>query len=351
MNLKQFNPMKILNHWETLNAILKGWNPPPISCEIDPSNLCNHDCIWCMYHDFKQDKNMMIPTEIMFSLIHELAEGGVKSVTFTGGGEPLTNPATVEGLYKVKEVGMEVGLVTNGGLMVPEVSKAIVDTCKFLRISLDAATEKTHTSIHRPKNLSKDSFDKILNHISTLVDLKKNKKKDLTVGIAFLVHPLNYLEIYEAATLAKKLGVDYIQIRPVFIPKRKPLEKIWFAVQELMEKSMELIDSKFHVFPILHRFDEVSKVERTFARCLGHALLGVAGADCNLYLCCQLRGDPRFTFGNLKKETFFDIWKGKKRQEVIKRINLEKCPPCRYTKYNELLDYLSDKIRPHKNFL
>jgi hypothetical protein len=30
---------------------------------------------------------------------------------------------------------------------------------------------------------------------------------------------------------------------------------------------------------------------------------------------------------------------------------LEKCPPCRYTKYNELLDYLSDKVRPHKNFL
>ena len=351
MNLKQFNPMKILNHWETLNAILKGWNPPPVSCEIDPSNLCNHDCIWCMYHNFKEEKNLMIPTKIMFNLIHELAKGGVRSVTFTGGGEPLTNPATVKGLYKVREAGMEAGLVTNGGLMVPEVCKTVVETCKFLRISLDSATTKTHTSIHKPKNLSKDNFDKIIENIKTLVDLRKRAKSDLTIGIAFLVHPLNYLEIYEAANLAKTLGADYIQIRPVFIPGKKLLIKIWDIVKELMEKSMELIDDKFHVFPILHRFDEVAKVERTFAHCLGHALLGVVGADSNVYLCCQLRGDPKFCFGSLEEKSFFEIWNSKKRQEIMKRINLEKCPPCRYTKYNELLDYLDDDIRPHKNFL
>jgi len=351
MNLKQFNPMKILNHWDTINAILKGWNPPPISCEIDPSNLCNHDCIWCMYHDFKEERNVKIPKDRMFNLIRELGQGGVKSVTFTGGGEPLTNPATVEGLYKVREASMEVGLVTNGGLMNKDICKEIVDTCLFLRISLDAATTSTHSSVHKPKNLSKDNFDQIIANIKTLVDLRKKKGRDFTIGIAFLVHPLNYFEIYDATTLAKKLGVDYIQIRPVFITGKKPLEKMWFAVQDLMEKSLELIDDRFHVFPIAHRFDEVSKIDRTYSQCLGHALLAVVGADCNVYTCCQLRGDPRFSFGNLKEKSFFEIWNSKERGEVIKRIDLAKCPPCRYNKYNELLDYLSDTMRPHKNFL
>ena len=351
MNLKQFNTMKVLHHWDTLNGILKGWNPTPISCEIDPSNLCNHDCVWCMYHDFKLQKNLMIPKKIMFKLIRELGKGRVKSVTFTGGGEPLTNPATIEGLYRVRKAGMEVGLVTNGGLMTRDVCKAVIDTCKFVRISLDAATQKTHNMLHKPKSPSKDNFNKILKNISTLVALRKKAKKDLTIGIAFLVHPLNYSEIYDAAKLAKKLGVDYIQIRPVFIPGKKPLEKMWPAVQELMEKAVELTDEKFHVFPILHRFDEVSKLDRTYTKCMGHALLGVVGADCHLYLCCQLRGNSRFSFGNLKKNSFFEIWNGKKRQEVMKRIDLNKCPPCRYNKYNELLDYLSDETKPHKNFL
>lgn len=351
MNLRQFNPMKILNHWDTMNAILKGWNSPPISCEIDPSNLCNHDCVWCMYHNFKKEKNVMIPTEIMFNLIHELSKGGVKSVTFTGGGEPLTNPATIEGLCRVRKAGMDVGLVTNGGLMTSDVCRVIVETCTFLRVSLDAASSGTHTSLHKPKDLAKDNFDKILENIRTLVGLRKKTKKDFTIGIAFLVHPMNYFEIYKASSLSKKLGVDYIQIRPVFIPGKKPLKKIWSKVRELMDKSLELIDRNFHVFPILHRFDEVARIERAYVRCLGHNLLGVVGADCNLYLCCQLRGDPRFAFGNLKEKSFFGIWNSKERQGVINRIDLEKCPPCRYNKYNELLDYLSDGTRPHKNFL
>lgn len=351
MDLRQFNPLKILNHWETLNLILEEKNPPPVSCEIDPSNLCNHDCIWCMYRDFKNEKNVFIPREIMFKLINELGESGVKSITFTGGGEPLTNPATVEGLSKVREAKMEVGLVTNGGLMTPDVCKTVVQTCMFLRVSLDAATAGTHTSVHRPKDSSRDNFKRILENISMLVDLKKKAKKNLSIGIAFLVHPLNYFEIYEAANLAKKLGVDYIQIRPVFVPGKKVLKKMWSGVQELMEKSMGLIDSKFSVFPILHRFDEVARVERTYTRCLGHALLGVVAADCNVYICCQLRGYPGFSFGNLKQKSFFEIWRSKEREEVIKRIDLNTCPPCRYNKYNELLDYLGDKVRPHQNFL
>lgn len=351
MNLKQFNPMKVLNHWSTMNAILSGWNPPPVSCEIDLSNRCNHRCIWCMYKDFKKERNVMMPTKTVMTLIDDLSEAGVKSVTFTGGGEPLTSPDVIPVLYKAKNSGLEVGLVTNGGLMNHKISKTIIKTCNFVRISLDAAIEYTHSTIHKPKDLTRDNFNEIIKDIKTLVEMRKKTENILTIGIAFLVHPKNYGEIYSATELAKEIGVDYIQLRPVFIPGSQPLVSIWQVVKESMQKAMELADDEFHVFPILHRFDEMAKVERTFSQCRGHALLGVVGADSNVYLCCQLRGNPEFSFGSLEKESFFEIWHGKRRQEVIRRINIEKCPPCRYTKYNELLDYLSDKRRPHKNFL
>ena len=351
MNLKQFNPMKILNHQDSLNAILKGWNPPPVSCEIDPSNLCNHNCIWCMYYEFKDTKRLMLSEKIMFDLINELTEGGVKSVTFTGGGEPLTNPGTMKAMWRANELGLEVGLVTNGGLLTPEICETIIETCKFVRISLDAAKTETHNCVHRPKDLSKDNFGEIIKHIKILANLRNKTNSDLTIGVAFLVHPKNYTEIYDAANIAKKCGADYIQIRPVFVQGRDMLINVQGLVKELMARAMELTNDRFQVFPILHRFDEMAKVERTFTQCLGHALLGVVGADANMYLCCQLRGESEFSFGSLKQESFFEIWRGKKRQEVIKRIDLERCPPCRYTKYNELLDYLSDETRPHKNFL
>ena len=110
MNLKQFNPMKVLNHWDTLMAVINKTNPSPISCEIDPSNLCNHNCIWCMYDHFRKTKNEIIPDKILFNLIDDLARGGVKSITFTGGGEPLTHPRIKDALEAVKKNKMECGL-------------------------------------------------------------------------------------------------------------------------------------------------------------------------------------------------------------------------------------------------
>lgn len=350
MDLRQFNPMKVLNHWQTINDIVSGKNPPPISCEIDPSNLCNHDCVWCMYRDFKKRKSEMIPTEIMFNSIRELGEMGVKSATFTGGGEPLTNPATVEGLYKVEENGMEVGLVTNGGLMTTEVCKAVVETCSFLRVSLDAGTLEAHNRLHRPKDVDKDNFELIIKNIKNLLTLRKGQKS-LTVGIAFLVHSLNYHEIYQVTKLAKDIGVDYIQIRPVYMSGQKLSDKVLFETEKLVQKALETATDNFKVFPILHRFDEVIRLPHSYDQCLGHALLAVVGADCNVYVCCQLRSNPDFSFGNLKEKSFREIWNSQERQEVIKRIDVSKCPPCRYNKYNEVLGYLEDKDRPHKNFL
>lgn len=350
MNLKQFNPVKILNHWQTINDIVKGKNPPPVSCEIDPSNLCNHDCVWCMYHSFRKEKSEMIPDEIMFNLIRDLGKKRVKSITFTGGGEPLINPAVVEGLYKTREAGMEAGLVTNGGPMTAAICRAIIETCSFLRVSLDSASIDTHNKLHRPKNSDKDNFIQIIKNIKNLISLRK-KKQSLTVGIAFLVHPLNYHEIYKASKLARDIGVDYIQIRPVYIPGGALSSRILSETEKLVRKSLELQTTNFKVFTILHRFDEVIHLDRGYTTCLGHSLVGVVGADCNVYVCCQLRGNPNFRFGNLKEKSFWKIWNSREKQKVLRKIDVNKCPPCRYSKYNELLEYLMDKERPHKNFL
>ena len=350
MNLKQFSPMKILSHWQVANDIINGKNPPPISCEIDLSNLCNHDCIWCMYQEFRNEKSEMIPSKTLFDLIQDLAKGGVKSVTFTGGGEPLTNSAIVKALYKVKESGMEVGLTTNGSLMTEQVCQAIIETCLFVRVSLDAATLATHNRLHRPKNIDKGNFKIIIKNIQDLLSLRK-RKDFLTVGMSFLVHPLNYHEIYKVAKLAKDVGVDYIQIRPVYIAGEKLSNSILFQSQKLVEKALNLATSDFKVFPIMHRFEQLSSYTKMPSRCLGHALLSIVGADCNLYLCCQFRGNSNFSFGSLKEKSFWKIWNSQERQKVIKRIDVTKCPPCRYYKYNETLDYLIDKERLHENFL
>ncbi len=351
MNLKQFNPTKVLNHWDAIKAIIEGENNPPISCEIDPSNICNHSCFWCINDDFRSTSRVMLPKDLMFRTIEELGDFGVKSVVFTGGGEPLTNPATIEGLYKIVEHGMETAIVTNGGLLDAKKAEAIIDTCSYARLSLDSGSTAVHREIHSPVNPEKDTFDKIIKNIKLLVDTKARKKKKCNLGVGYLVFPANYKQIYTTAKLLKEIGIDYIQIRPPYMDGVNMSDHIRIQTEKLIEEALKLDDENFHVFPIMHRFDEVSNTDRSYNKCLGHALVGVVGADGKVYLCCQLRGQEKFCFGDLREHSFKEIWKSQRRQDVINSIQLDMCPPCRYNKYNEILDYLADKERPHKNFL
>ena len=173
MNLKQFNPFKILNHWGVLNEIIKGNNPAPISCEIDPSNICNHNCIWCINDKYRKENMQMLSHDLLMRIIDEVAAAGVKSIAYTGGGEPLTNPSIVKALYKTVECGLEAAIVTNGGLLTDENSEPIIKNCMYIRISLDAGSDDVHTQLHLPNNKRADEYQRIIKNIERLVHLRK----------------------------------------------------------------------------------------------------------------------------------------------------------------------------------
>jgi len=351
MNLKQFNPMKILNHLELVKAIVRNDNPYPVSFEIDPSNVCNHACTWCMYENFIKEQGVIIPKVIFKQIVDEIIELGTKSITFTGGGEPLTNPETIKMIPYIKNKSVSVALVTNGGLLDSNKCEVIVNNCSYIRISIDAGCEVTHTGLHRSKNAKKDNFETIIKNIRNMVSLKKLLNKDITIGAGYLVHPRNTQEIFALCSKMKEIGADYVQIRPACNLNKEERDMIAASSKSQIEHSLKLITNDFHVFPILHRFDEILSLNRGYDSCYGHALVGIICADCNVYLCCQLKGDQKFILGNINEKSFKEIWNSKARREVIRNLDISKCPPCRYNKYNEIMDYLADNDDQHSEFL
>lgn len=343
MRLEQFSPLKVLNHAETIQGIVEGNITYPISCEIDVSNYCNHSCIWCINGKFRKREKVSWEKDKLLEVITQLAEAGVKSITFTGGGEPLTHPDISLFLRFVREKGMETAIVTNGGLLDEEKAQAILETCEFIRFSLDAGEEKTYSRVHRARNTIKD----ILSWINYLY---KKTSANFVIGVAFLVHPYNYREIYTASYLVKQVGASYIQIRPVFMRGMDLTGRILHETNRQIYKSLDLQDELFKVYPILHRFIELNTLNRNYDECLGHNLLGVIAANGKMYLCCQLRGSEKYCLGDLYRQTFKQIWEGQQRKEAIKNINIQRCPPCRYTRFNEILEYLKGE-RTHANFL
>lgn len=350
MNLKQFNQLKILNHWDTISKFLNGKNPFPVSCEIDTANICNHRCVWCYFAESRSDKAVM-PEKILFKLIEDLAKGETKSITFTGGGEPLINPATIYAIEKAVSLKIKTGLVTNGALLNEKKCKIIIKNCEFVRFSLDAGSLKTHILLHNPSNPKFDNFERIIDNLKRLVEIRKNLKRNVTIGIGFLVHEKNYKEIKATAELVKEIGVDYFQVRPLFIPGELSYTKTWLKAKKIVNDALKLSDTKFYVFPIARRFEEIINNKKNYSICLIHNLLAIAGADSNIYMCSLFRGDKNFSFGSLKEQNFKEIWNSERRREVIKSLKINNCPSCRYNTYNEILEYLFDKKRPHGEFL
>ena len=344
MKLNMFSPFKVLAHTKTLKDIASGKQVYPISCEIDPSNFCNHSCVWCINGKFRRKEKVFLNTDVALKAINQLAEVGVKSITFTGGGEPLSHPDIVLLLNYVREKGMEVALVTNGGLFNKEKADAVVRTCSFVRLSLDAGEEKTYKKLHRPVRNTLQDVLSWINYINL------NASNNFIIGTAFLVHPFNYLELTTAAKLVKEAGASYIQVRPVYMRGMELTERVLSETHRQLQELKYIESDNFKVYPILHRFDELNQMDKPFDECLGHNLLGVIAANGKMYVCCQLRGMDRYCLGDLNRNTFKEIWNGEQRQEVLRHINVHKCPPCRYTKYNEIIGSLKNG-KTHANFL
>lgn len=330
-DIMPFNPYKILCWRDRIDEILEGKMPYPVALEIDPTNKCSSNCAWCMFKNFREEKGVSLPFRIVEGVLSEL-KGETKAVTFTGGGEPLVHPKINDMMRTAKELQYQVGLVTNGDLLNGHID-TINETCRYVRVSLDAGTKGTHQKLHSPFN--EDSFDLIF---ETLPDINTE------LGIAFLIHPDNYKEIPLLCEKLQDTNVSYLQLRPCLGVDMKP------EVADYVGDYLKDREFSFKVYLNLRRFDEV-RFGRRFEKCRATPLLGIIGADANVYLCCQMRGNKGFSIGNLKKDSFEKVWNSSRHRKIIERINLDRCPPCRYANWNYLVEQVFLKDRMHRFFV
>ncbi|MFC1730006.1 radical SAM protein [candidate division KSB1 bacterium] len=364
MGLKQFDiQQKILWHQDRINKWLKDETVYPITIEIDPSNACNERCIWCCWEEHRNDKTVM-SWELIEKIIKDLAKVGVKGLIWTGGGEPLVNKHVPKGMELAKSLGMENGMFTNGILMTPNILPTIVKCCTWIRISLGAATAETFKKCH-----GTDDFNKIINNIKEFMKLKKELNKDIAIGISMMVHPENYHELYDEAKMAKELGVDYFQGKPLNQMGSEDMKWWNGKVIPLFKKAKdELEDDDFRILTAQYTQDkygdegskflsditpslEVAEEEKK--KCYVHNFVTAITANGDVAFCKNLRDRKEFILGNLKTQTMEEIWNSDRRKELIKKINTDQCAVfCQNGRLNQILRYMKKPDnKKHPNFL
>ncbi len=346
-----FNRYKILNHFDRLQRFAAGENVAPVTVEIDPSNLCNHRCNWCV--SAESHTGELLALDRFRSLIDELKSMDVRSIVLKGGGEPTVHPQFDDMLRVVATAELPMGLITNGSMPRKDTRELVLQTAQWVRISLDAATADTHQNIHGTRD-----FTRIMNNVQYLAEHAHNT----VLGLNFVAEPRNCTEILAFTKLGLQLGVAYVSIRCVFDPTNPLTESTRAAMREQAAAAAALESDSFRV--MLGNFSEAYLTadqlqQFPYRKCLGPNLVGVVGADGETYACCFLRGDKRFSFGNVHTDSFETIWNGDKRQAVMESVYRGECGRAclggmtanRYNIYNEILNYMTLEDKRHSEFV
>jgi MoaA/NifB/PqqE/SkfB family radical SAM enzyme len=364
--LTPFTPMKLLRHAPTIERMLQGEIVYPISIEIDLSNVCPHDCPFCSFgtstsQGYRQQNWVTFPPARMLRLLDEMAECGVRSLTFTGGGEPLVHRQAAAIFEKASE-HFEWGLVTNGLLLKDAVATVIAGHAKFVRVSLDAGTPETH---HLTHGLPDGQFQyyQILDNMRALREKADHyaRAERLAIGASFCVMDQNWREIYQAAKHVKDHGGDYLEVRPTYPTEWRGdgwaggLEPPNYQAVgiELQHARLHLEDAAFRIIGMADRFENAASQTpiKRYEKCRIGDLTTVIGADGRGWHCCVNRGVDYFTYGSFLDSSFKAVWESQARRRMIEGIDISKCPRCRYDPLNETIEQGFIQDRMHANFL
>jgi len=346
----EFSEFKVVNHFDRVHAVLRGELPPPITLELDPTNACIHNCIWCIDGRLRKEHPDYLPRQAALNIVEDAKKMGIRSLVVKGGGEPLIYPYVDELLFRAKEIGLEVGIITNGERIVEHVD-AILQTCTWIRVSLDAGSAETHQVTHRSKNPR--AFEQIWEGIQAIAD-------KVYTGIIYIIHPATFHEMGVAAKRAKAAGCRYIGFKRVVAKEEVFDTELYMSIDaNYLFARRQYEDENFSVMGFrIYNFSK-GPAGKPYELCLGHHLVGIVAANGHVYACCMTRGNEEYCFGNVHEQGLGEIWAGPRRKEVLDKIARRACKNIcpghtsymRYDHYNELFHYLDKAQKPHGNFL
>ena len=345
-----FNSMKALVWREWFEGFANKDFLPPISIDIDPSNKCNFSCIHCNAYDMICKSGQNLPTEHLINISNFSKEWGIKSACIAGGGEPFMNKGTTDLILQNKKNGIENGIITNGSLLDDHIIDVIANNARWCGISVDASTSETFNKI---KNISdKDMFKRVINNIEKLSKQCENTKCD--VAYKYLLTPLNSIEIYEAAKLAKSIGVTDFHLRPVGWDNLTKTEGTSISfdnldeINEQISKAMELESDTFHVYGIRHKFNDDFSRKVGFKKCWAIPLIITMCADGNVYLCFDRRGDETQILCSHYPDVqnVLKYWNSEHHKQLVNDVKVNECPRCTFHAYNEMVEqvFIEDKM-------
>jgi radical SAM protein with 4Fe4S-binding SPASM domain len=241
-------------------------------------------------------------------------------------GEPLLSPSIHEMIAYARAKGIRVVTSTNGNTLAkPGLAERLVRSgLDTLIVALDGATQETYELYRRGGKLSS-----VVEGIRTVVERKRELKSATPlINLRQVVMRQNEAELPELKRLAEELGVDALTLKTM-----NPYDENG-ALPIDEARNIEFIpkDPRYRRFDYSNAGERRIRLERNPCKQLwNNPAIHFDGTVCP----CAFDPKETQTLGDLKKDSFDDVWYGPAYRAMRRRFrkdwkNLPLCKECSY---------------------
>lgn len=302
---KLINFFRLKREYRQRKAIL---NNHPYIAIIDPANICNLKCPLCPTGQGKQTKRGYMEVNLFKKIIGELSPY-LFEVWLYNWGEPFLNKSIFEFIEIANRSNVSTTISSNLNVF-PEgyETDLLKSRLERLIVSFDGASQESYSQYRRGGKL-----DQVIAHVKRIVDAKRKAGSVLPfVKLQFLVNRFNENEMPLAKQLAEKLKVDIEFKTFMFNAENEELRRKW----EPQNKKYVRYSTKTG-----------NDVNFKKYRCDWLWLYAVVNWNGIVTPCCNWMEKGIFEFGDLKTNTFREIWNNEYFVSARKAINQEESLP------------------------
>lgn len=290
--------------------------------QLESAMACNLQCLMCPWKDIRRqvaNRGIMEP-RVWEAVRPHLSE--IRSIDFTGGGEPLLQPHLTDWMAEAHRAGCETGILTNGTLLTEEKSRTLIDAgIDWICVSMDGATAEVYEKIRVGAN-----FERVCDNFRRFCRMRAGKP--VKAMINFVMMPVNFHQVTAIVELAAKLGADQVNLKQCDVIRGEHGKGLGlFATQETrqvrqMEKELKkarrtakklgLDTTDFPFTPVEQPVCEQDPTTSMFIRYDGSVApcinLAIGGPTTFLGRDAVM---PQVHYGRLPEDDLADLWETK----------------------------------------
>ena len=276
----------------------------PAIIDIEPTNACNMDCIFCARRAMTRP-SVFMPGELYKKVIDEVSTFPIRAVRFSGWGEPTLHKNLVAFIRYARDKDVLAHLTTNATLMDAKLSRQILESgLNKIKFSLQGLTEAAYDRM-RVNKAKRYTYRDIKQNIESFVELrdKMDVACHVQVSVSVLRREQDDIGVHESFFAYWQQRVDSIWgLGNPDIYGNKPLLTSFQRVKHLTDIPPEdLCQGR----PLRKTSGKSTK------KCTElYSKISIAAGG-ELKACCD-DFDNKLVVGSIDKQTIRQVWSGDK---------------------------------------